>query len=205
MKSINSPGAASQQAMLPFREARMRNVVQATIKRFRSPSRKAQSDHVSWFRNFEQLELDLPLFDTSSTVFDATYEVVIPQSASSAPAPRVEDVPGNFDDLCIEHIAKLHAGVLYRHLEQLFYARDVESSTRREVLEWIYEPEEFEQRRADGTWTSVRAVLVPFTFEACCSFEQIDAYQLRAAISRRIDELKGSRSLLARPKKVELQ
>lgn len=210
MHIITPPAKVPQQAMLPFREARMHAPVPTKNRRQpRSPSvmlHKAES--TALLLRFQQLDLDLPLYDGTRTVFDARFEYtpgMEEQAAARSELPPLDSVPAHFDDLTIEHVAQMHAKLLYRQLEQLFYARNVMGAVRREVLEWIYQPSEVTHERRDGVETTIRAVFIPFTFEACCSFEQIDAFQLRQAITLRIEQLRGSRTLLARHTEQELQ
>ena len=207
MHIIKGPAEVARQATLPFRETRMNKGVRPTIKS-KPPSTGAlhKAESTDLLMSFQQLDLELPLYDSAQTVFDATYEVssLLAERPADA-AVHHEAVPSHFDDLSIEHVAQIHAKLLYRQLEQLFYARNIQGDSRREVLDWIYQPSEVAHVRADGTVTTIRSVFIPFTFEACCSFEQIDAYQLRDAITRRIDSLRGSRTLLARPTETDLQ
>lgn len=199
MHIIKAP-EVSQQALLPFLDAGMHLAGPPLVRGTnpRSPGLLRGAESAALLLRFQQLDLDLPLYDSAQTVFDATYEVFPAQEPlAKAELSPAEQVPANFDDLTIEHVAQIHAKLLYRQLEQLFYARNVQGDARREVLHWVYQPSEVSHTRADGAQTLVRAVFIPFTFEACCSFEQIDAGALRQAISDRIEQLRGSRTLLA--------
>jgi len=208
MHIIKAPVEASRQALLPFPDAGMHLAGPSLVRgRPRSPGLLRRAESAALLLRFEQLDLELPLYDSAQTVFDANYEVhpsTTERPATTEP-PAAGDVPAHFDDLTMEHVAQMHAKLLYRQLEQLFYARNVQGDVRREVLHWVYQPSEVSHTHANGVHKLVRAVFIPFTFEACCSFEQIDAGALRQAISDRIEQLRGSRMLLAPPTEQELQ
>ena len=75
-----------------------------------------------------------------------------------------------------------HAAVLYRSLELLLWSKDGSSSSRQEIVDWIFtEVVDFRDSK-DGKQYKVPAAKFPFSFENCCLVEGIDVDYARDRI-----------------------
>lgn len=182
---------SNEQQMLPFSAREVRDLLRIWAlprKQANRPRRKLPSA-----QEIRQYDLSLPLFyEGAEAVYDATYEYEPARQPPREPK-AVNDVPDGFPTVTIELVAKLHAGVLHRELERLFYSREVNSKLRAEILNWIFEPELREHRARNGRQRLIEAYRIPFTFDACCYYEEIDAEALRHAIHARLEDLQAGR------------
>lgn len=90
-------------------------------------------------------------------------------------------------ELTMEIIATWHAAILHRQLQWLEWGNS--PAVQREVLEWIFDGPQKEIKRSNGEKAVVDAVDIPFSFDMCCRFEELDPDRLRAALKGRLEAM----------------
>jgi hypothetical protein len=141
-------------------------------------------------------DLNFPLFDATSFIFDATLEVIpksqlttqVSEPAVAQAAPAEVDDP-KFADVTLEVFTKLHAGLLWRQMELLLWSKEADGAARMEILDWVFAPMEH-THSVTGKTKSILLTNVPFSFELCCYVEEVDPDALKAAIVDRVLAIK---------------
>ena len=195
MKPVSAQVDPVQLLLAGFEQDESRDRTIARVKRI-FPSKPHPSSNRVAKPAVDVADLNLPLFDPSFFIYDATLEVVPEvERLPAVDAPKVDvDVAfglgqENFDNDTLEVFTKFHAGILWRQLELLLWSKEANGATRMEILDWIFAPMEH-THSVTGKVKSILGTNVPFSFELCCYVEEVDTDALRVAIATRLLHIK---------------
>lgn len=195
MKPVSAQVDPVQLLLAGFEQDESRDRTIGRVKRIFASKPQSSSNKVAK-PVVDVADLNLPLFDPSSFIYDATLEVVPEVEGLSAAESPIVDVAvsaglgqESFDNDTLEVFTKFHAGILWRQLELLLWSKEANGATRMEILDWIFAPMEH-THSVTGKVKSILGTNVPFSFELCCYVEEVDTEALKGAIATRLLHIK---------------
>lgn len=131
---------------------------------------------------FNAEALQLPLFLTEIEPETAIPDAPAQALEAYAYIPQLDDEPEQPLQWSNEGVAELHSVLLYESLSAL--AGRGNGDQKREILEWIFEPDYFGSVVKHGVPRHVFSYEIPWSFAFCCRLERMDPEVFRDFIRR---------------------
>lgn len=168
-----------QQSLLPFEGMQCFEMPAKAPKPRQRPEHKKQHGESRIQRFLDQL--DLPLFGGGVEVLlERVEELCVPAPHVANPSESDVFIHCEHSDWEVDDVINQHSDVLWASLGAL--ATCGNSEEKLNVLEWVYTPSRIERlghRKVELKW----AIDIPFSFERCCRFENLNPDRVRGLLA----------------------